>query len=50
MGTCAVRTVALAVSVAASARTESRGAHARSDHPTTDPTQRVRHIVLGSTS
>jgi len=39
-------TVARALVCAASARTESRGTHARSDHPDADPAQR-RRLVCG---
>ena len=39
-------TVARALVCAASARTESRGTHARSDHPDTDPAQ-CRRLVCG---
>lgn len=37
--------VARAVVAAASVRTESRGAHARRDHPDTDPAQRLRVVL-----
>jgi len=37
--------VSRALVVAATARTESRGAHTRSDHPDTDPTQRLRLVL-----
>jgi L-aspartate oxidase len=36
------------VAVSALARQESRGAHARTDFPTTDPTLDYRHTVLGA--
>lgn len=39
-------TVARALVSAATARTESRGSHTRSDHPATDPSQR-RRLVCG---
>lgn len=35
--------LAVMIAAAAEARTESRGAHQRADHPTTDPAQAVRH-------
>lgn len=40
-----LRTVASALLVAATARTESRGAHTRQDHPDTDPEMALRLVV-----
>jgi L-aspartate oxidase len=38
-------TVAGALCAAASARTESRGAHTRTDHAASDPVQRLRYVI-----
>jgi L-aspartate oxidase len=38
-------TVAGALCAAASARTESRGAHTRTDHAASDPAQRLRYVI-----
>ena len=42
-------TVAGALCAAAGARTESRGAHTRTDHPLGDPAQQVRYVIEGAT-
>ena len=40
-------TVGWALATSALARTESRGAHARTDHPDVDPEQRLRYVFGG---